>query len=293
MYKRLIFLLIVFIECCNISHSPYKGYTTADGINYSKYGDMSTGNKKPHAGDVLELTVNYTKMNDSLFWDSRDIGYPYVLFISYYDMQQGESYERLLLNCNEGDSINYIVPAYPVFANILHTPVPYFLHKDDMIKVNVRINALLDATQFAARMNEVKEYKKDLDLQEQVDLQKYVLGNHISDSMKHENIYLVPIHRSNGTGIKMGDLISLAYKGYFLSGRVFDSTSARNPLQFRYGDTAQVVRGLEIALKKMHEGEEAKIIIPSQLAFGENGSSTGIVPPYTTIIYEVTLLKVN
>ena len=43
----------------------------------------------------------------------------------------------------------------------------------------------------------------------------------------------------------------------------------------------------------MREGEKAKIIIPSQLAFGENGSSTGIVPPYTSVIYEVTMLKVN
>jgi len=59
------------------------------------------------------------------------------------------------------------------------------------------------------------------------------------------------------------------------------------------GDTAQVITGLEIGIKKMREGGKAKIIIPSQLAFGENGSSTGIVPPYTSVIYEVTMLKVN
>jgi FKBP-type peptidyl-prolyl cis-trans isomerase len=111
--------------------------------------------------------------------------------------------------------------------------------------------------------------------------------------MKDENVYLVPMHNGNGAGIKSGDMLSLAYKGYFISGRMFDSIPERNPLQFRYGDTAQVVKGLEIALKRMQEGEEAKIIIPSQLAFGENGSSTGIVPPYTTVIYEVRLLKVN
>ncbi|HTB05473.1 MAG TPA: FKBP-type peptidyl-prolyl cis-trans isomerase [Bacteroidia bacterium] len=295
MYKRFIFLLLIFIECCNISpnHSKYRSYTTEDGVNYSKYGDMGTSHKKPHAGDVLELNVNYTKMNDSLFWDSRDIGYPYVLFVSYYDLAQGDSYEKILLNSEEGDSVNFIVPAYPVFANILHTPVPFFLHKDDMIKVNVRINSLLNSEQFTARMKEVKANKEDLDLQEQVDLQKYIKGNHIPLTMKEDNVYLVPMHKGSGSGIKRGDLLSLAYKGYFLSGRMFDSISERNPLQFRYGDTAQVVKGLEIGLKKMQEGEQAKIIIPSQLAFGENGSSTGIVPPFTTVIYEVRLLKVN
>ena len=66
-----------------------------------------------------------------------------------------------------------------------------------------------------------------------------------------------------------------------------------HPYQFRCGDTAQTIEGLEIALKMMRVGEKAKIIIPSQLAFGNNGSSTGIVPPYTTVVYEVTLLKVK
>jgi len=296
MYKKLFFALLPFVAACNIVHtppSPYKGYTAAEGGMYFKYGDMSTNNKKAREGDVLELNISYSKMNDSLFWDSRDIGYPYVLFESYYDLEQGDSYQKLLLTAGEGDSLNYIVPAYPLFTNVLHTKIPYFLGKDDMMKVNVRVNALLSKEQFAIRLERIKKFKEDLDLQEQVDLQKYVQSNHIPDSMKHNNVYLVPTKKGIGVGVKAGDLISITYTGHFLSGRVFDSVSIKAPLQFRFGDTAQVVRGLEIALKKMIEGEQAKIIIPSQLAFGESGSSTGIVPPYTTVVYEVTLMKVN
>jgi peptidylprolyl isomerase len=43
----------------------------------------------------------------------------------------------------------------------------------------------------------------------------------------------------------------------------------------------------------MNEGEKAKFIIPSQLTYGKKGSSTGIVPPYTTVIYEIELVKLN
>ena len=43
----------------------------------------------------------------------------------------------------------------------------------------------------------------------------------------------------------------------------------------------------------MNEGEKAKFIIPSQLAYGGAGSSTGIIPPYTTVIYEIELVKLN
>jgi FKBP-type peptidyl-prolyl cis-trans isomerase len=43
----------------------------------------------------------------------------------------------------------------------------------------------------------------------------------------------------------------------------------------------------------MNEGAKAKFIIPSHLAYGEDGSSTGIIPPYTTVIYEIELLNLT
>lgn len=41
----------------------------------------------------------------------------------------------------------------------------------------------------------------------------------------------------------------------------------------------------------MNEGAKTKFIIPSQLAFGKMGSSTNIIPPFTTVIYEVELVN--
>ena len=43
----------------------------------------------------------------------------------------------------------------------------------------------------------------------------------------------------------------------------------------------------------MKEGDKTKIIIPSQLAFGEYGSSTGLIPPFTTVIYNLEIIKVR
>jgi FKBP-type peptidyl-prolyl cis-trans isomerase FkpA len=43
----------------------------------------------------------------------------------------------------------------------------------------------------------------------------------------------------------------------------------------------------------MKEGERSLFIIPSKLAFGENGSSTGIIPPFTSVIFEVELIEVK
>jgi FKBP-type peptidyl-prolyl cis-trans isomerase len=40
-------------------------------------------------------------------------------------------------------------------------------------------------------------------------------------------------------------------------------------------------------------GEKSLFIIPSDLAFGNSGSSTGIIPPFTSLIFEVEILAVN
>ena len=64
-------------------------------------------------------------------------------------------------------------------------------------------------------------------------------------------------------------------------------------MQFTYGQEGQVIKGLEKAISFMNEGMKAKFIIPSQLAFGEMGSSSGIIPPNATLMYEIELLNIN
>ena len=63
--------------------------------------------------------------------------------------------------------------------------------------------------------------------------------------------------------------------------------------QFVYGQKWQVIPGLEEAIGMMYPGERALFIIPSNLAFGQGGSSTGIVPAFTSVIFEVEIVEVN
>jgi FKBP-type peptidyl-prolyl cis-trans isomerase len=51
----------------------------------------------------------------------------------------------------------------------------------------------------------------------------------------------------------------------------------------------QVVTGLEEGLKLMHKGESATFIIPWYLGYGMKGNEP-LVPPYTTLIYQIKLL---
>ena len=66
----------------------------------------------------------------------------------------------------------------------------------------------------------------------------------------------------------------------------------QDSLKFVYGSPDQLIEGLELGIQGLREGAEAKLIIPSHLAFGKEGSSSGIVPPYEPILYEVKILSV-
>jgi len=52
-----------------------------------------------------------------------------------------------------------------------------------------------------------------------------------------------------------------------------------------------VIAGWDEGIMLLHEGEEAKLIIPSNLGYGEQG--TGPIPPNTTLVFDVKLLKIK
>ena len=292
MKKNLLIFLVLFLAGCKFFRgpkSPYKDFSTHDGITHFKFCDMSTTRRQFANGDITEVILDYTKMNDSVFWSSRRSGFPYSIFLRH----KGCTYERELQHSGVGDSLIFIVPADSVFQHILNLPLPFFLHVGDMMKAKARVIGVFDSAGYKKRVKGMAIYRKDMDMQEQITLLRYVSDHNISDTLKHDNMYIIPITEGTGPQIKRGDMVNLAYKGSFLDGTPFDSVPVNAPLQFRYGDTAQAIEGLTIAIKRMREGGKAKIIIPSQLAFGNNGSSTGIVPPYTTVVYEVTLVKVT
>ena len=106
-------------------------------------------------------------------------------------------------------------------------------------------------------------------------------------------MYYIKLQEGKGLTPDSGRVALLNYRGSFLNGRCFDFFYESQPFEYMVGQEEQLIKGLETGVRRMREGEKAKFIIPSHLAFGSSGSSTEIVPPFTTVIYEVELLKVQ
>lgn len=64
-----------------------------------------------------------------------------------------------------------------------------------------------------------------------------------------------------------GDIVSVHYTGTLADGSVFDSSRDRDPLQFTVGG-GRVIPGFDAAVAGMAVGEEKKVTIPADEAYG-------------------------
>lgn len=91
----------------------------------------------------------------------------------------------------------------------------------------------------------------------------------------------------SGGSPSAGATVSVNYTGMLLDGRVFDSTTARGvPAVIR---TDRVIRGWTEALLSMKRGERRLLVIPPELAYGEQGYP-GIIPPDAFLVFDVQLI---
>lgn len=93
----------------------------------------------------------------------------------------------------------------------------------------------------------------------------------------------------NGKSPSMNDQVQCHYEGTLIDGTLFDSSIKRGqPAVFGVN---QVIAGWTEALQLMKEGAKWRLYIPFNLAYGEQGAGESI-PPYSTLVFEVELIKV-
>ena len=102
----------------------------------------------------------------------------------------------------------------------------------------------------------------------------------------------IDIQEGTGVSPQTGQSVTVNYTGWLQSdSSKFDSSLDRSdPFTFEIG-TAKVIKGWDEGVATMKVGGKRRLIIPPDLAYGEQG--VGPIPGNATLIFDVELLNVS
>ena len=126
--------------------------------------------------------------------------------------------------------------------------------------------------------------------QEQKDEKKiidFAVANELDMQRTDSGLYYMYFPTGRGKKLKLGDAIRVQYTGYFLDGKVLESTlNSGGPASLSVGST---IKGWNEMLLRMNMGDKAKVIIPSHLAYGSKGQGETI-PPDTPLFFDIEVM---
>jgi len=279
--KLLVGLLPLWAAC---GRSPYPGYKSlGDDLHY-RLIVLGEGERRMSDSDRVVLDLRAAQGNDR----------PGTLYSTeqYADAWSmlGSPMGPVLRKLRQGDSVSLWMRASDVPWDKLgsaRSPVD-----TGMVRIDLAVRSVKSLQEVRAEEEAYEAWRADRELEERALLERYLTTHGIDRrTTAWQGIHVLPLRPGKGDALRTGDMVTIAYVAHGLDGTVYDDTyKAGTPLTFRLGDPGQVIRGLEIGLRRLQRGGKATFIIPSQFAFGDDGSAGGVVPPFTTVVYELEVL---
>lgn len=115
----------------------------------------------------------------------------------------------------------------------------------------------------------------------------YIAKNNLTAQKSNSGLYYVINEPGTGEQPTQNSNVTVAYKGYFTNGNVFDQ-SASEGISF---GLQQVIKGWTEGIPYFKEGGSGILLVPAHLGYGNNDYST--IPGGSVLIFEVKLVSVN
>lgn len=273
------FTVLAIISACGTGN--YK--STDTGLQFRIIRDAK--GEKARMNDVLQLNLSYHLPDDSVLYNSEDLGDSFLLKITEPSFRG--SIEEGLLLLGEGDSAEFLLPADSVYKRLFRQRLPSFIEPGTMLTFRVGVVNVMDESAFQRRM---QKERTDAFIREQKEIEKYLQENNLNIPAVTPGVWFIILQEGKGEKPAAGDSVEVKYTGRLLNGKIFDSSSkAGRNLQYRIG-TGNYLKAWEQAVMSMPEGSMSRLILSSDQAFGRSASAP--VPPGSSVIFDIELIKV-
>jgi FKBP-type peptidyl-prolyl cis-trans isomerase FkpA len=302
MKKGLLILTVAALGFAACSGGFKKGPA---GLEYRIHNDVKGDSIKE--GDFISLNIVAKTEADSSLFNSYEMGRPseayfpkpvYAgdIFYALKMLTKGDS-ATIKINLDSAVAKGQPRPAGIKGKYLIYTvKVEEVIHKDTahMKDFQAKVEKYFKAEGERAKTGEVTK------------LQKYIDDNKLKTTKLPSGLQVVNTIEGKGEQPVAGDSVLVNYTGKILSGKVFDTSledvakknNMYNPQRAPYAPLSVVlgkggiIPGFEQGILQMKKGGKAIVLIPSNLAYGEQGMPGGLIGPFTPLIFELELVNV-
>lgn len=282
-------LLISYLSN-NAQEAKIKTQKTPAGLEYKIF--KANKGVRIAAGDMVYFKLKGRISDSTLFNSDRNPNAPYMNLVIQDNYKKGNFEDGLTL-LTKGDSAVFIINADSFFNTYVGSPPPTFAKPGDPIYFFVKIDSVILKSEMATRKAKAEAEMLERQKNELGIIEKYIKGTGKPFIKTTTGMYyLITKVNDGGTKAIYGDRVSAIYTGRLLDGKVFDSNKeSGQPFEFNLG-AHMVIAGWDEIFSILKEGEQATIVIPSELAYGEPGAGNDI-GPFTPLLFDVEFVKVT
>jgi len=274
---------VLFINGCNSK----KFEQSEDGYKYMFINQ--TDGIKPKDESVAIYNLKYKTENDSLIFDSDQLGDPIAIPCTIEQWKKMGPLYKALLTAGKGDSIILKIPTNILFKESFGMETPPQLLSSKEITLYIGVSDVLSQSEFAQLQAKKADEQITTDIEK---IEKYLADNGIEAQTTPSGLHYLIVKEGTGKQAKAGDKVSVHYTGTLLDGTKFDSSVDRGePFKFDLG-RGMVIAGWDEGIALLKEGGKADLYIPSSLAYGTRGAGAAI-KPNSILKFEVELLKIE
>lgn len=247
---------------------------------------------KAQTGDVMNMVMTHTLDDtDSTLYDSgTDPGF----FVNPFTGLPPNLQEAFLA-CSAGDSAQ-IKMTYQEYTNLTGRP---FTPADSakVVYWNFRVREIANQDVVVERL-QAKQMDTDRGI-----IDEYLVNNNLEANFTDEGIAVVTLESGNGEFPENGDLVKVDYTVRLLDGTLIDTSNEAlakennvfsaqrpggyKPYEFTLGNR-EVIEGWDLGVPSVDKGGKAKLLVPSQYAYGARNS--GPIPPNSVLVFDIEVV---